>query len=68
MKTSQIHVVKLSKLYVLGSFATDFILSQFVTLWETYDSARGSIPKGNLVKAPRLTQLAQIATLSSRCH
>ena len=41
----------------------DFILSQFVTLWETYDSARGSIPKGNLVKAPRLTQLAAQITV-----
>lgn len=28
----------------------EFILSQFATLWEEYASARGLIPRGNLVE------------------
>ena len=28
----------------------EFILNQFVELWEDYDNARGLVPKGNLVE------------------
>ena len=28
----------------------EFILSQFVTLWEEYDRARALVPRGNLVE------------------
>jgi len=28
----------------------EFILAQFVTLWEEYDRARGLVPRGNLVE------------------